>query len=88
MNVLVWQSYGNINVIVAETVPQVQYILTRVGAAMTGWGNDEELLSLVDSLNKMTPAQARRNADNIVNRLGRGHEAFETFEFTEVEGVK
>lgn len=87
MNVLVWQSYGNVRCFAANTIPQLQWIVTEVGVTMTGWGFDTELMELISLIAKMEPNVARRNISSTVNRLGRGHESFETFEFTDVQGA-
>lgn len=87
MNVLVWQSYGHVRCFAADTIPQLQWIVTEVGVTMTGWGCDSELMELINLIAKMEPSVARRNISSTVNRLGRGHESFETFEFTDVQGA-
>lgn len=87
MNVLVWQSYGSVRAFAADTIPQLQFIVTRVGVAMTGWGFDQELLDLINGLNKMSPKVGRCNIASTVKRLGGGTESFETFDFTEIEGA-
>ena len=87
MNVLVWQTYGNVDVLVADTIPQLQLIIAQVGIVATGWGIDKELVALIEMIAGMEPAVARRNISNTVYRLCHGHEAFETFTFTTVQGA-
>lgn len=87
-NVLVWQQYGSVDVFAADTIPQLQFIVTRVGVAATGWGIDKQLTDLIELIVNMTPAAARRNVSSTVMQLCRGHESFEVFEFTTVQGAE
>ncbi len=87
MNVLVWKNYGTVDVFAAETIPQLQFIVERVGISATGWGIDKELTDLIELIANAGPVPARRNIASTVMRLCRGHESFEIFEFTTVENT-
>lgn len=88
MNVLVWQQYGTVDVYAADTIQQLQSIVTRVGVETTGWGIDKELTDLIELIADMTPAAARRNVSSTVMQLCRGHDSFEVFQFTTVQGAE
>lgn len=87
MNVLVWQQYGTVGVFAADTIPQLQFIVTHVGVVATGWGIDEQLTDLIEMIAIMDPAPARLNIASKVTQLCLGHESFEVFEFTTVQGA-
>lgn len=86
MRVLIWQSYGRIRVMAAETPMHFFKIYERLKSEMRGWGEDEMLSIVFENMGKALNQKACEKLFQyaIAPHIGH-HETFELFEFTTVE---
>lgn len=88
MKILVWKSYGNVEVNMAETVLQCRALAMEVVDVIEGWccGEfDEEVAEFKELIaQELTPADLRRHTINLVRDLCDDTEDFEYFSFTDL----
>jgi len=86
MNVLVWQSYGNVNVYAADAVGNLNVIIDDIATSTATWGVDDAFDEMVKRVSTLCEQhdlrRARRVINDFVHLVLNKHEAFETFEFT------
>lgn len=91
MNVLVWQNFGHSHVMAAETSSHLNQIALRIESETQNWGLTQEVeadMALVRSYCVTHNLNgARRTLKRFVDRCCKGHESFEVFEFTQLEGA-
>jgi hypothetical protein len=88
MQVLVWQSHGNVRVLAAETPFHFVKIFGKLQSEMAGWGEDEALAKLDEQMRKcQTQNECEKLFTRFIVRHLDTHETFETFEFMSVENV-
>lgn len=89
MNVIVWQSYGNVLVFGADTPGQLSAILAHVQTATSRWGIDEHFNDLAFSVTRHSNNgrfdRARNELVSFVRRHCRDTDAFELFETSQVQ---
>ncbi len=89
MNVIVWQSYGNVAVYKADTAGDLTSIISQVQTAIALWGIDEEFDRMLGGVNRFVSTsrldRARRELVNFVRQHCRDTDAFELFDTTQVQ---
>lgn len=86
-NICVWDDYGQTRVFPAETAADIEAIIGRIIAATSTWGieQDHEDLRKVYTRFYTDISKLRRFVRGWVDRVGRGHETFEQFEFSTIQ---
>ncbi len=88
MNVIVWQSYGNVDVFKAETAGDLTSIISKVQTAIALWGIDEDFDRMLGAVNHFVSAnrldRARRELVSFAHQHCRDTDAFELFESSQV----
>lgn len=89
MNVIVWQSYGNVDVFKADTAGDLTAIISRVQTAIALWGIDEDFDRMLGAVNRFVSTsrldRARRELVGFVRQHCRDTDAFELFDTTQVQ---
>ena len=89
MNVIVWQSYGNVDVFKAETAGDLTVIISKVQTAIALWGIDEDFDRMLGVVNRFVSMnrvdRARRELVDFARRYCRDTDAFELFETSQVQ---
>ncbi len=89
MNIFIWQSYGNVNAYKAETVGDLNVVISLIQGAIAMWGKDTQfnqaLRNITAFANTNRIDRARRELVLFVKQHCRETDAFELFEITRVQ---
>lgn len=88
MNIFIWQSYGNVNAYRAETVGDLNVVISLIQTAIAMWGKDEAFERMLRSVQVFASTnrvdRARRELVSFVQQHCSDTDAFELFETTKV----
>lgn len=86
-NICVWDDYGQTRAFPAETVEDILQIINRIILVTSSWGIDQEHEELRRVYTRFYAdiGKLRRFVRGWVDRVGKGHETFEQFEFSTIQ---
>ena len=89
MNVIVWKSYGNIDVYAVQTAGQLTEVLAKVQVATARWGIDERFNALAERVRAFVEDhrldRARIELASFAWKHCMDTDAFELFELSQVK---
>lgn len=83
--VLVWKSYGDIDVFAAETAGQMEDIIKTIVTSISAYGMDKEISEITKHMKPNDRDSMVNVFSKLKNLIGTGHESFEDIFLTQVK---